>query len=211
MADWLPALDVAPDPSEEAMTADAVGVALLIVLDTLSPSERLAFVLHDMFGMPFDEIAPIVERNPAATRQLASRARRRVRGARPPEATESLAQQREVASAFLKAAREGDFDALVAVLDPEVVLHVNRRDDGTPEPVEYQGREQVASRVLARGARFAHLAQPILIDGEPGAAVMLRGKLLSLIGFKVVGGRVKEMHLFVNPSAPAGGPRMTRG
>jgi RNA polymerase sigma-70 factor (ECF subfamily) len=199
VGDWLPGFDVAPDPSEEAMTADAVGVALLIVLDQLSPPERLAFVLHDMFGMPFEEIAPIVERNPAATRQLASRARRRVRGARPPETSPALAQQREVVNAFLKASREGDFDGLLAVLDPDVVLRANRRDDGTLAPVEYAGSEVVATRVLERGSRFAHLARPILVNGNPGAAVVVGGRLLSVIGFEVENGRVRAMDLFVYP------------
>ena len=114
-----------PDPEHEALIADSVGLALLVVLETLSPAERLAFVLHDMFGVPFDEIAPIVDRSPAAARQLASRARRRVRGAAPaPDA--DLARQRQVVDAFLAAARDGDFDALVAVLDPDVVLRVDR-------------------------------------------------------------------------------------
>ncbi len=201
--DWLPELQVTPDPSEEAITADAVGVALLIVLDTLSPAERLAFVLHDMFGMPFDEIAPIIDRAPAATRQLASRARRRVQGARPPAATESGARRRAVVDAFLKAAREGDFDGLVAVLDPEIVLRVNRDDAGVPRPMEYEGRELVARRVMRGGARFAHLAQPILLGGDPGSAVVANGRLLAIVGFKVVDGRVREMRLFVNPAMPA--------
>ncbi len=197
--DWLPAFDVAPDPSEEALTADAVGAALLIVLDTLSPPERLAFVLHDMFGMPFEEIAPIVERNPTATRQLASRARRRVRGARPPHDAENLAGQREVVNAFLRASREGDFDGLMAVLDPDVVLRTNRDATGAPRPSEYSGRELVAARVIERGARFARWAQPILVDGKPGLAVVVNGRVLSLIGFDVRGGKVREMNLFVYP------------
>ncbi len=210
MGDWVPGFEVAPDPSEEALTADAVGVALLIVLDTLSPPERLAFVLHDMFGMPFDEIAQIVERGPDATRQLASRARRRVRGARPPEATPSLARQREVVTAFLKASREGDFDGLVAVLDPDVVLRANRDATGAPRATQYAGRELVATRVLERGSRFARFAQPVIIDGRPGAAVVHNGRLLSLIRFVVKEGKVREMNLFVYPGPPGAGPRATQ-
>src|SRR5438270_8149055 len=122
-------LEDASDPEQEALLADSVGIALLVVLETLSPPERLAFVLHDMFGMSFEEIAPIVERNPAATRQLASRARRRVRGVEPRATAESLAQQRKVVDAFLAASREGDFEALVAVLDPDVVFHSDRGTD----------------------------------------------------------------------------------
>jgi RNA polymerase sigma factor (sigma-70 family) len=197
--DWLPGFDVAPDPSEEALTADAVGVALLIVLDTLAPAERLAFVLHDMFGMPFEEIAPIVERNPAATRQLASRARRRVRGARPQQPSESLAQQREVVTAFLKASREGDFDGLLAVLDPEVVLRANRNDVGVPGEYAYEGAEAVAARVVARGTRFAHLARPILVNGRPGLATVQAGRVLAVLGFTVQNDRVRELDLFVYP------------
>ena len=199
VGDWMPGFDVAPDPSEEALTADAVGVALLIVLDTLSPAERLAFVLHDMFGMPFDEIAPIVERGPEATRQLASRARRRVRGSHPPMRSESLARRREVVSAFLKASREGDFEGLVAVLDPEVVLRSNRDATGAPQPTRYQGRDLVATRVLQRGSRFARFAQPLIVGGEPGAAVVRNGRLLSLIRFTVEEGQVREMDLFIYP------------
>jgi RNA polymerase sigma factor (sigma-70 family) len=200
VGDWVPGFDVAADPSEEAMTADAVGVALLIVLDALAPAERLAFVLHDMFGMSFEEIAPIVDRNPAATRQLASRARRRVRGARPPAASENLAAQRQVVNAFLRASREGDFDGLVAVLDSDVVLRTNRDVTGALRPSEYAGRELVAARVIERGRRFAHLAQPILVSGRAGLAVVMKGRLLSVISFTVEGEKVRRLDLFVYPS-----------
>ena len=138
--------DAGVDPEHEALLADSVGLALLVVLETLSPAERLAFVLHDMFGVPFDEIAPIVDREPAAARQLASRARRRVRGAAPvPDA--DLARQRQVVDAFLAAARGGDFDALVAVLDPDVVLRVDR---GAVRPGASQ---EVAARRRSPGRR----------------------------------------------------------
>src|SRR2546423_4775193 len=135
LGSWLPepvvSVEGIDDPEEEALLADSVGLALLVVLDTLTPAERLAFVLHDMFGMPFEEIAPIVDRAPAATRQLASRARRRVRGAAP-SPDPDLARQREVVEAFLAASRAGDFEALLEVLDPDVVFRIDT--GGTPPP-----------------------------------------------------------------------------
>src|SRR5215217_437657 len=150
------------DPEHEALLADAVGLALLVVLETLAPAERLAFVLHDMFGVPFDEIAPIVDRSPAAARQLASRARRRGRGAAPaPDA--DVARQRAVVDAFLAAARGGDFTALVALLDPDVVFRVDRgaMSDATRE---VRGAAAVARDVLTHGARFAGLGRPALVN-----------------------------------------------
>src|SRR5205807_4291483 len=143
-------------PEDETVLADSVGLALLVVLDTLTPAERLAFVLHDMFGMPFEEIAPIVDRNPAATRQLASRARRRVQGAAP-NPDPDLAEQRRVVDAFLAASRAGDFDALIAVLDPDVVFRV---DTGRGDRAPAEGAEAVARQVLARGRPFAPHARP---------------------------------------------------
>ena len=172
------------DPEHEALLADSVGLALLVVLETLGPAERLAFVLHDMFGLPFDEIAPIVDRSPAAARQLASRARRRIRGA-PTEPDASLPAQREVVDAFFAAARDGDFDALVAVLDPDVVL---RADEGGTT-VEVHGAGTVASRAM-RFAQLAPYVRPALINGVAGVVVTPRGRPFSVLAFTVRGGRI---------------------
>ena len=187
------------DPEQEALLADSVGLALLVVLETLSPAERLAFVLHDMFGMPFEEIAPIVERNPAATRQLASRARRRVRGAEP-SPDQGLARQRKVTDAFLAAAREGDFAALVAVLDPDVVFHADRGTDLSPGAIEVRGAEEVANVILARGTPFAPFARPAVVDGQAGAVVIVGGRLRSVVKFTVAGDRVVGMDLTIDPN-----------
>jgi len=168
----------ADDPEAETLLADSVGPALMVVLDTLAPAERLAFVLHDIFALPFDEIAPIVERSPAATRQLASRARRRVRGV-PPARDTDLARQRQVADAFLAALRQGDLGALIAVLDPAIVL----RDASAPgaEPVR-RGSHAVASYAL-RYSRQARFVRPALVDGTPGLAIVLRGRVIGALGF----------------------------
>jgi RNA polymerase sigma-70 factor, ECF subfamily len=198
---WLPepivAADEAASPEDEALMADSVGLALLVVLETLSPAERLAFVLHDTFGVPFDEIAPIVGRTPTAARQLASRARRRVRGAAPVPDPD-LARQREVVDAFLAAARAGDFDALVAVLDPDVVF---RADGGAARGVlaPAHGAEEVADRVLTRGARFAPLGRPALVNGAAGAVVEIGGVVRAVAGFTVVDGRIVEIDLMLDP------------
>jgi len=188
---WLPEPIVIADdhatPEEELLLADSVGLALLVVLETLAPSERLAFVLHDMFAVPFDEIAPVVGRTAEATRQLASRARRRVRGATPaPE--RDLARQREVVDAFLAASRAGDFDALLAVLDPEVVF----RRDGQPP---LHGAPAVARQVLDRGMRFAPLARPALVNGAAGAIVGPPGKPFAVVGLIVTAGRIAAIDL----------------
>src|SRR5438034_11419391 len=162
---WLPepivSVETADDPEQEALLADSVGLALLVVLETLNPAERLSFVLHDMFGVSFEEIAPIVDRTPAAARQLASRARRRVRGATPvPEP--DLAQQRRVVDAFLAASRAGDFEALVAVPDPDVVFRIDGGGVAPRARPPVVGREAVAEQVLARGASFAPHARPAI-------------------------------------------------
>jgi len=149
-----PIVTIEDGPEDEAVLADSVGLALLVVLDTLTPAERLAFVLHDMFGMPFEEIAPIVDRSEAATRQLASRARRRVRGATP-RTDPDLREQRRVVDAFLAASRAGDFEALLKVLDPDVVFRADRGPRGVRVPVT--GAEEVAQTILARGSRFRRL------------------------------------------------------
>jgi RNA polymerase sigma factor (sigma-70 family) len=182
------------DPEHEALLADSVGLALLVVLEALTPAERLAFVLHDMFAVPFDEIAPIVGRSPTAARQLASRARRRVRAAPAPDV--DLARQREVVDAFLAAARDGAFDALVALLDPDVVMRVDR-DSGAPR--EFRGAPSVAEQVLtfARGAQFA---RPALVNGAAGFVVAPRGRPVAVAGFTVAGGRIVAMDVLADPA-----------
>ncbi len=186
------------DPEHEALLADSVGLALLVVLETLTPAERLAFVLHDMFGVPFDDIAPIVDRSPAAARQLASRARRRVRGAAP-EPDVDLARQREVVDAFLAAAREGDFEALVAVLDPDVVL---RADGGVLRAGvsrEVRGARNVAKGALGY-ARLTPFARPALVNGAPGFVVAPRGRPFAVLGFTVARGRIAEIDVLADPA-----------
>jgi RNA polymerase sigma-70 factor (ECF subfamily) len=176
------------DPEQEALLADSVGLALLVVLDSLTPAERLAFVLHDMFLLPFDEIARLVDRSPAAARQLASRARRRVRGAEIPTPDADTARQREVVDAFFAAARAGDFDSLVKVLDPDVVL---RADLGHGRPLaEYRGVAEVAKR--AQGPQGAEL-HPVLVNGLVGALVTVYGRPFSVIAFTVVEGRIVQI------------------
>jgi len=190
--------DAGVDPEHEALIADSVGLALQVVLETLSPAERLAFVLHDMFGVPFDEIAPIVDRAPAAARQLASRARRRVRGAAPvPDA--DLARQRQVVDAFLAAARDGDFDALVAVLDPDVVLRVDRGAVRPGASREVRGAAEVAGQALTF-AQLATLARPALVNGAAGFVVTQRGRPVSVAGFTVTHGKIAEIDLLADPA-----------
>jgi RNA polymerase sigma factor (sigma-70 family) len=188
-------------PEEEALLADSVGLALLVVLDTLAPAERLAFVLHDMFELPFEEIAPMVGRTPAAARQLASRARRRVKGAEVPAPDPDLARQREVVDAFFSAARGGDFDALVAVLDPDVVL---RLDSGARRPAAslmIRGAAAVARQAqsgLAAGLRAAHL-HPALVNGAAGVVVTVRGRPITVMGFTVADGKIAEIDAIADP------------
>jgi RNA polymerase sigma factor (sigma-70 family) len=190
--------DAGADPEHEALIADSVGLALLVVLETLSPAERLAFVLHDMFGVPFDEIAPIVERSPAAARQLASRARRRVRGAAPVPDPD-LAQQRRVVDAFLAAARDGDFDALVAVLDPDVVLRVDRGAVRPGASREVRGAAAVAGQALTF-AQLAPLARPALVNGAAGFVVSQHGRPVSVAGFTITHGKIAEIDLLADPA-----------
>jgi RNA polymerase sigma factor (sigma-70 family) len=191
----------APDgsqPEHEAVLADSVGLALLVVLETLPPAERLAFVLHDMFGVPFDEIARIVDRSPDAARQLATRARRRVRGSAPTPDPDR-ARQRVVVDAFFAAARDGDFDALVAVLDPDVVLH---SDGGALRPgatVEVRGAETVASRAMAF-ARLAPYVRPALVNGAPGVVVIPRdGRPFAVMAFTVANDRIVQIDALADP------------
>jgi RNA polymerase sigma factor (sigma-70 family) len=185
------------DPEQEAEIADSVGLALLVVLDTLSPAERLALVLHDMFAVPFDEIAPVVGRSPAAARQLASRARRRVQGARVPDVDIRL--QRKVVEAFLTAARNGDFEALVGVLDPDVVL---RADGGVLRPgrsVVVRGARAVAGQASGF-RRFAGNTRPALVNGAAGVVAWApNGKPFAVLGFTVRGDKIVEMDVVVDP------------
>jgi RNA polymerase sigma factor (sigma-70 family) len=184
------------DPEHEALLSDSLGLALLVVLETLSPAERLAFVLHDMFAVPFDEIAPIVGRSPSAARQLASRARRRVQGAaNVPDA--DLTRQREVVDAFLAAARNGDFDALVAVLDPDVTLRADSGAVPAGASREVRGAAAVAKRAAKGRARAA---RPALVNGEVGVVVAPRGRLLMVLGFTISGGKIVEIDAIADPA-----------
>ena len=183
------------DPETEMLMADSVGLALLVVLDTLAPAERLAFVLHDMFNLSFDEIAPIAGRSPIATRQLASRARRRVQGAaRIPEA--DLTRQREVIDAFLAASRGGDFEALLAMLDPDVILRADAAAPPKGAPKEIRGAAAIAGRAVKAGARAARLA---LVDGAAGVIVAPRGRLLMVLRFTITGGKIVEIDVTAEP------------
>ena len=173
------------DPEQEAVLADSVGLALLVVLETLAPAERLAFVLHDLFAVPFDEIAPIVDRSPEATRQLASRARRRVQGTAP-VADADPARQREVVDAFFAAARGGDFDALVRLLDPDVVV---RADAGPDASTIIRGAEAVASRAIMFAQPSATLV-PALVNGAAGVVITVEGRPFAVMAFTVSNGRI---------------------
>lgn len=183
------------DPEREMLVADSVGIALLVVLETLSPAERLAFVLHDLFAVPFDEIAPVLGRTAASTRQLASRARRRVEGTAPTPDLD-LARTREVVDAFLTAARGGDLDALVDLLDPDVVA---RSDGGALRPSSVRrGATDVASNAITF-ARFAADAVPVLVNGIPGALALAEGKPLSLMAFTVRSGKIVALDILTDP------------
>jgi len=190
-----------PQPEQEALLADSVGLALLVVLDTLAPAERLAFVLHDMFGVPFDEIAPMTGRTPAAARQLASRARRRVQGAAVPAPDRDLGRQRDVVDAFFAAARGGDFDALVAVLDPGVVL---RLDTGASHPaasLAIRGAAAVARQALSglASALPGVDLHPALVNGAAGMVLTRRGRPVTVMGFTVTGGKIAEIDSIADP------------
>ncbi|PAZ13320.1 RNA polymerase subunit sigma-70 [Streptomyces sp. SA15] len=180
------------DPEQDALLADSVGAALLVVLETLSPAERLAFVLHDLFAVPYEEIAGIVGKSPAAARQLASRARRRVQGARVPDA--DLVRQREVVDAFLAAAREGDFEGLVAVLDPDVLV---RTEAGVT----------TGAAAVARGAgAFAHrarLGRPALVDGATGVVMLVDGRVERVLTFTFVRDRIAVIDIVWDPARVA--------
>jgi len=187
--------DTAPDPEGEALAADGVGAALLVVLETLGPAERLAFVLHDIFAVPFDDIAPIVDRSPDAARQLASRARRRVQGADRDAPT----ADREVVDAFLAAARSGDFEGLLAVLDPDVVLHA---DDGSGALQLVKGAREVATR--ARFFSVHRVAHPAMIDGASGFVATEAGQPVAVLAFTVADGRITSIDALQGSTRLAG-------
>lgn len=184
------------NPEDEAMLADSVGLALLVVLETLSPAERLAFVLHDLFDLPFDEIAPIIERSPEAARQLASRARRRVRGLPAVPRTE-LERQREVVDAFLAAARRGDFEALLRLLDPNVVQRIDRFVAQEGVPMVIQGAEAIAQRAVVARARAA---QSALVNGAVGVVVAPQGRLKIVFNLTIANGRIVEIEGIGDPA-----------
>jgi RNA polymerase sigma-70 factor (ECF subfamily) len=186
------------DPEHEALLADSVGLALLVVLETLSPTERLAFVLHDMFGVPFEEIASIVGRSPGAARQLASRARRRVRGAAT-SADAGLACQREAVDAFLAASREGDFEALLAVLDPDVVLRIDGGAVRAGLSREVRGVRAVAEQTLTF-SRLSPFVRPALVNGAAGVVVAPRGRPFAVMGFTVRRGKIVEIDVLADPA-----------
>jgi RNA polymerase sigma factor (sigma-70 family) len=204
-ADLVAPADQAPAPERDLLLADSVGVALLVVLETLAPAERVAFVLHDMFDLAFDDIAPIVGRSLAATRQLASRARRRVQVGRS-AADSDVAHQQELIGAFLAAARDGDFQALLAVLDPDVVLHAddvavataraNRSRGAPPLAAEVRGAAAVADVFRGR----AQTAQPALVDGAPGVAWAPGGKPQAIFGFVIADGKIVEVEVIADPA-----------
>jgi RNA polymerase sigma-70 factor, ECF subfamily len=185
------------DPEHEALLADSVGLAMLVVLETLSPAERLAFVLHDTFGLPFDEIAGIVGRSPIAARQLASRARRRVRGAATVTDT-SPARQRELIQAFLAAAREGDFVALLRILDPDVVVHADMGAAGPALGRQVRGAEAVAGQALSFRS-LAPGATPATVNGAPGLLVFAGDRLYAILGFTIRGDRIVEIDIMGDP------------
>jgi RNA polymerase sigma factor (sigma-70 family) len=180
-------------PEEEALLADSVGLALIVVLDTLAPAERLAFVLHDVFKLPFEEIAPMVDRTPAAARQLASRARRRVKGASATQPDRDRQRQRQVVDAFFAAARAADFDRLIALLDPNVVLRADFGRRRAPAPAVTRGPSAVAALALT-GARLPNAKLiPVLINGSAGVVITVDGRPFSMMGFIIAGGRIVEI------------------
>lgn len=181
----------------EALLADSVGLALLVVLDRLTPAERLAFVLHDLFAVPFDEIGPMIERSPTATRQLASRARRRVKGFAAVPDTD-LTRQRRIVDAFLAASRGGDFDALVTLLDPDVVLLADRAAGPTPAPVMIRGAHTVAKGASAASERV-RFTQPALVNGTVGLVVAPRGRLFLVLNFTIMDDKITEIDVIADP------------
>lgn len=202
LEDHIPDPVISPEdglqPEQEAVLADSVSLALLVVLDTLTPAERLAFVLHDMFELPFEEIAPMVGRTPGAARQLASRARRRVKGAEIPAPDPDLARQREVVDAFFLAARGGDFDALVSVLDPDVVLRADFGSKRPGVPREIHGAAAVAEQALIAALPHARL-HPALVSGAAGVVITVSGRPFAVMGFTVAEGKIVEIDTIADP------------
>jgi len=200
---WLPEpvvqTEVQGDPERDAVLADSVGLALLVVLESLAPAERLAFVLHDVFSVPFEEIATVLDRTPEAARQLASRARRRI-GRTPREPDADLAVQREVVDAFLAAARSGDFEGLVAILDPDVVLRTDGGGSGPLARPPVAGAAAVAAALRVRGPVFAGFARPVIVNGGAGSVVRLPDGRTVVVGFTVIAGRITEIDLIGDPA-----------
>ena len=204
---WLPEPvvslpDTETDPEHEALLADAVGLAMLVVLETLAPAERVAFVLHDMFAVPFDEIAPIVGRSPAATRQLASRGRRRVQGATP-EADTNPRRHQEIVSAFLAASRAGDFDTLLALLDPDVELYADV-GPGRPPQEPIRGAEAVARRALTFGPATARFGVVAEVNGATGLVIAPGGRVIGVVGVTTANGRIVRFDVVADPEKLAG-------
>jgi RNA polymerase sigma factor (sigma-70 family) len=198
---WLPEPVVSDgdsvSPEQESLLADSVGMALLVVLETLTPAERLAFVLHDMFAVPFEEIGPMLDRTPDATRQLASRARRRVRGA-PTVPDSDLRTQRKVVAAFLAAAREGNFEALIDVLNPDVVFRVDSGGVPFAPPPLLTGAEAVARQAASGGRGFAKFCEPALVNGAAGFVVRAPHGVIGVVGMTVIGGKISEIDLILD-------------
>jgi RNA polymerase sigma-70 factor (ECF subfamily) len=191
------------DPEHEALLADSVGLALLVVLESLSPSERIAFVLHDIFGLPFDEIAPIVDRSPDAARQLASRGRRRVRSQEPTAPDADLTTQHELVEAFLDASRDGDFEALLEILDPDVVLRVDRGPIPARVPRELRGAETVAKRAIG-GARLRRELRPAVVNGVAGVVLLRDGEPFLVGAVTVRNQRIAAIDMLADPERLAG-------
>lgn len=198
---WLPEPVISDaddlDPEQQTLLADSIGVALLVVLESLHPAERLAFVLHDMFAVPYEEIAPIVEKSPAATRQLASRARRRVQGSSAVSDAD-LPTQRRVVNAFLAAARAGNFEALIEVLDPNVVFRVDTGPRTWLAPPLLSGAHDVATHAASQGPRFATLCEPAIVNGAAGIVARSRSRVVAVVGMTVVGGHITEIDLILD-------------
>lgn len=204
MPDPVVSREDAADPEREALLADSVGLALLVVLDRLTPAERLAFVLHDMFDLPFDEIAQMVNRSPEAARQLASRARRRVRGVGPPSLDVDQARQRQVVDAFLSAARNGDFDSLVDLLHPGIVLRIDAGTGEESASMLIEGAKAVAEQSKAGLRSVLNLPtvslQPVLVNGGSGVLVSLNGQLVSVMAFTIADGKITEIDSLADPA-----------
>jgi RNA polymerase sigma factor (sigma-70 family) len=199
---WLPEPVVVTkdgSPEDQAVLADAVGLALLVVLETLTPAERLAFVLHDVFAVPFEEIAPVVDRTPTAARQLASRARRRVQAAHA-EPDDDLEVQEGVVDAFLAAARNGDFEALLTILDPNVVLRTDGGGEGPLARPPVVGAREVADVLRVRAPVFAPLGRRAMVNGAAGVIVGPPGKVVAVVGLTVSGGRIREIDIIGDPA-----------